>query len=233
MHALRRAVHVGIGLPRRVVPLIVFSRARQRREVAMHGILGLRLRRRIRGVERQWRRSGERRAHQRDRPEHIRAHQRAPGRDRTAEIMSDHRIDVGVAERRHQPERVAHQVEQPERAEIAVVAWIPAGGAAIAALVRRDHVIAGGSQRRHHLAPAERQFRKAVQQQHAGPALCLEACFQHMHAQAVDAFDIAGADGGGEGDVGEGGHQFCRALCFPSPLVGEGGCNRAKRDRDG
>ena len=125
MHALRRAVHVGVGLPRRIVPLIMFSRPRQRREFAMHGIFRLRFRRRIRGVERQRRRSGERRAHQRDRPEHVGPHQRAPGRDRTAEIMSDHRIDMAIAERRHQPERVAHQIEQPERAEVAVVTWHP------------------------------------------------------------------------------------------------------------
>ena len=84
--------------------------------------------------------------------------------------MADHGIDAIVAERRHQPERVAHQIGEPERSEVAVVIRVPAGGAAIAALVRRDHVIAGCRERRHHLAPAEGEFGKAVQQQHAGPA---------------------------------------------------------------
>ena len=139
--------------------------------------------------------------------------------------MPDHGIDAAIAERRHQPERVAHQIEQPERAEVAVVIGVPAGGAAIAALVRRDHVIAGLRQRRHHLAPAEGELGKAVQQQHAGPAAGLEAGFQHVHAQAVDVVDEAGADGGGERDVGEGGHRFAPYL--PSPLVGEGGSNDA------
>ena len=66
-------------------------------------------------------------------------------------------------------------------------------------------MIAGVRQNRHHLAPTERQFGKTVQQQHAGPAFGLEAGLQHMHAQAVDVFDIARADGGGQGDVREDG----------------------------
>ena len=202
MHALRGAVHVGIGLARRVVPLIMFARTRQRREFAMHGILRLGPEQAYPRYRRQLRRAGERRAHQRDRSKHVGPHQRAPGGDRTAEIMSDHGIDAAIAECRHQAERVAHQIEQPERSEIAVVVGVPAGGAAVAALVRRDHVIAGFRQRRHHLAPAIGEFGKAVQQQHAGPALCLEAGFQHMHAQAVDVVDEARADAGRKGMSG-------------------------------
>ena len=40
MHALRRAVHVGVGLARRIVPLVMLARPRQRGEFAMHGIFG-------------------------------------------------------------------------------------------------------------------------------------------------------------------------------------------------
>ena len=54
--------------------------------------------------------------------------------------------------------------------EVAVVAAVPAGGAAIAALVGREDVEAGRRERRHHLAPAIGELRKAVQQQHARPA---------------------------------------------------------------
>ncbi len=78
--------------------------------------------------------------------------------------MPDHRIDVLVADRRDQSERIAHQIGQAERGEIAVIIRAPARGAAIAALVRCDHVIAGGGEDRHHLAPGKRQLRKAVQQ---------------------------------------------------------------------
>ena len=44
-----------------------------------------------------------------------------------------------------------------------------------------------------------------MQQEHARPAFVLEARLQHVHAQAVDVFDEAGADAGGKRDVGEGG----------------------------
>jgi hypothetical protein len=47
-----------------------------------------------------------------------------------------------------------------------------------------------------------------VQQQHAGPAACFEAGLQHVDAQAVDILHVAGADGGGERDLGEAGHRI-------------------------
>ena len=127
--------------------------------------------------------------------------------------MPDHGVNAAIAERRHQPERIAHQIGEPERGKIAVVVRIPSGGAAITALVRRDHVIAGRCENRHHLAPAKGEFGKAMQQQHAGPAARFEAGFQHVHAQAVDIFHVAGADGGGKRDLGEDGH--CLRLSFP------------------
>src|SRR4051812_48295009 len=99
----------------------MLARPRQCRELAMHGIVRLRLRRRIGRIERQRWRSGERRTHQCDRSKHIGPHQRAPCRDRTAEIMSDHGVDMTIAECGYQAERVAYEVEQPERTDIAVI----------------------------------------------------------------------------------------------------------------
>ncbi len=194
----------------------MLARPGQRRQFAMNGVIGSRLERLVHGVERQRWRSAERGAHQDDRSKHVRPDQRAPGGNGRAEIMPDHGVDRAVAERRHQPERVAHQIGEPERAETAFVTRIPPGGAAIAALVRRDHVIAGLRQDRHHLAPGEGEFGKAVQQQHARPAARFEAGFEHVHAQAVDIFHVARADGGGERDVGKGGH--CLRLSSPLPL---------------
>ena len=157
----------------------------------MHRVFRWCFRRRIGGIEGQRGRTCERRAHHHHRSKHVRPYQRAPRGDRRAEIVPDHRVDRSIAERRHQPERVAHQIGEAERGEVAVVVGIPAGGAAIAALVGCDDVVAGGSQLRHHLAPGKGELGKAVQQKQAGPALGFEAGFQHMHAQAVDIFDVA------------------------------------------
>ena len=218
MHALRRAVHVLVRLARRVVPLVMFSRARQRRQIAVNGIIG-RLGGFVHRVEGQRWRATERCAHHDDGAKHVRPDQRAPGRDRRAEIMPDDSVDAAIAERRHQPERVAHQVGEPERGEIAVVIRVPSGGAAIAALVRRDHVIAGGCENGHYLAPAKGQFGEAMQQQHAGPTGRLETGFEHVHAQAVDVFHVAGADGGGERDLGEDGHDTFLVMAGLVPAI--------------
>src|SRR6195952_1653098 len=116
----------------------MLARSRQRREFAVHGIIRLRRWRGLRRIERQRWRSGERSAHQGHRSEHIGPYQRAPCRDRTAEIMTDPRVDMAIAQCGDEAERVTHEVEQPERTEVSVIVRIPAGGAAIAALVRRD-----------------------------------------------------------------------------------------------
>src|SRR5262249_8476171 len=69
---------------------------------------------------------------------------------------------------------------------------------------------------RHHLAPGEGELGKAVQEEEAGTTLGLEAGFEHVHGQAVDAIDVARADGGGEGNIGEDGHGL--RLSSPLPL---------------
>jgi hypothetical protein len=43
-----------------------------------------------------------------------------------------------------------------------------------------------GSQQRHEFAPGIGQLGEAVQQQDARPVWRLEACFQHVDAEAVD-----------------------------------------------
>ena len=113
-----------------------------------------------------------------------------------------------VAERIDEPGGVAHHVEDAERIAVGVVGAVPAGGAAVAALVGRDHVIAGGRERQHHLAPAIGELGKAVQQQQARPARRLEARLQHMHHQAVVVVDHAGADAGGQRAVAVGRKAF-------------------------
>lgn len=99
--------------------------------------------------------------------------------------MADHRRNPGVTDGVEQPQHVAHQVQHAKATEVAVIIRVPAGGAAIAALVGCDDVVARLGQRRHHLAPAIGQLRKAMQQQKAGPPRCLEARFQNVHAEPV------------------------------------------------
>src|SRR3954469_1551106 len=91
---------------------------------------------------------------------------------------------------------VLDQVQNAERVEVAVVAPVPAAGLAVAALVGSDGVEAGGGERRHYLAPAEADLRKAVQQKHR--RLAALARLEHMHAEAVDAVEAAAADAGGQ-----------------------------------
>ena len=85
--------------------------------------------------------------------------------------MPDHGRNGAVAEGPNQSQRVADQVEHAERAEVAVVAAVPARGAPVTSLVRGDHVKPGCGQRQHHLPPTVRKLGEAVQEQRrrAGP----------------------------------------------------------------
>ncbi len=107
--------------------------------------------------------------------------------------MPDHGRDRAIAKRRHQPQRVPHGIQQAKRPQAVVVAHVPAGGAAIAAQVRRDDMVAGGGEQRHDLAPGIRQFGEAMQQQNTRAIGCFEAGFQHMDLQTVDVGDEARA----------------------------------------
>ena len=83
--------------------------------------------------------------------------------------------------------RVLDQVQHAEGLEIGVVAVVPAGGLAVAALIRRDHVKARLGERRHHLAPAIRELGETMEQQNR--RLARLARLEHVRAQAVDVVD--------------------------------------------
>ena len=145
----------------------MLARARQRRQTG-HGVgHGSRRQRGLRlggdRVERQFRWAGEWRTHQHYRAEHVRPRQSAPGSHRRPEVVPYHGSHTAVTEGRDQRQHVAYQVEHAKRRKVAAIVAIPAGGAAISALVGRDHVIAGLGHRQHQLAPAIGKFGKAVQ----------------------------------------------------------------------
>ena len=152
--ALRTAPHVRIGRPGRIIPLVVLARPVELGQcrvdvVARRGIRW----RRVGGVEGQCRRTGEWRAHQGDRAEYVGPHQRAPRRDRRAEIVADDRGDHRIAECRDQPQRIPNRIQQPEGVEVAVVIGVPAGAAAITPLVGGEDMKAGSGEWQHDFAP--------------------------------------------------------------------------------
>jgi hypothetical protein len=87
----------------------------------------------------------------------------APCGNRRAKIVTDDRGNFTKPKRPQQRDGISHQIEQMERADVAVIAAIPAGGAPKPTLIRRDYVKARRRQRRQHLAPTESQLRKSVQ----------------------------------------------------------------------
>src|SRR4051812_40165033 len=101
------------------------------------------------------------------------------------------RLDSQSLEKRR---RVLHEVEHAVLREVAVVAAIPAGSLAVAALVRREDMEARVGKRLHDLAPAIGELGEAVQQEHGRTTGI--ARLAHMHAQAVYPFDEARADQG-------------------------------------
>ena len=111
----------------------------------------------------------------------------APGRD----ARRTHQRDRSEYFR---PYERAHQIEQPEGIEIAIVIGFPAG-AAIAALVRRDHVIAGFRQRRHHVVP-DRQVRESRAAAARKAGLAFRTRLSGHASHAVDPVDKAQSDRG-------------------------------------
>ncbi len=103
-----------------------------------------------------------------------------------------------IAEGEHEGEHIPHDSQHAEGGHIAFVAIIPPGGATVSSLVRCDDVEACLREWQHHLPPAVGEFGKAVEQEDAGAAHILEACLQDVHAQAVDAVHITGADASGQ-----------------------------------
>jgi hypothetical protein len=194
VETLRRVQHVVVGAAGPLIVLVIFARRAELREFGVEFVIGLsRTRRRgaVRGVERQARHARKRRTHHRHRSEYIRPDERAPRRDRRAGIVPDHGRDLAIAEREHKPHGIADHVEDAEGIGIGIIGVVPAGGAAIAALIRGDRVISRRCKRQHYLAPAVGEFRKAMQQQHGGPAGALVASFQNVHRQAINVSDGA------------------------------------------
>ena len=105
------------------------------------------------------------------------------GNARARVVAHDHR-DRAIAQRMDQCDLVAHLVEGKKLYEVGIKGIVPARGAAIAAKVRRDRIVACGGQGRHHLAPAITKVRKTVQQKHERPAR--RARLNHVHRQAID-----------------------------------------------
>ena len=145
MDALRAVAHVGVGRARRVVPLVVLARPRRARRApswmsapaaasAAGGGAPLAVSNGSAGGPANGALIS---ATERNTSGRTSAHQAATGEPKSCPTTAATRA---VAERRHEPQRVAHQVEQAERAEVAVVVAVPAGGAPVAALVGRDHV---------------------------------------------------------------------------------------------
>jgi hypothetical protein len=186
---------------------------------AARGVSGRRPDRQIGGIERQRRRAAERRAHQHDRLEHVRPDQCAAGRDRRAEVVPYDRCHRSVAERRYQRQGIPHDIEETERADVAVVVTIPARGLAVAPLVGRDHMVSRGRQRQHNFAPAVGELREAMEEQDTGAVLSLEAGFEHAHRETVDVFHEPGADFWRATDFG---HSQGSIICRPSLSEGVG-----------
>ncbi len=105
--------------------------------------------------------------------------------------MPDHHRYRAVAKRVDQPDGVARHVENAKRVRIGVVGIVPANGTAISALIGGDHVIPGGRQRRHHLAPAIGELRETMQEQDRRSARRFETSLQNMHRHAVHIRDLA------------------------------------------
>ena len=197
MHALRRLPHVVVRFARRVVAHVVLARRRQARQVVVDGVGGGSGARQLIGAaKRQRRRTAERRAHHDHRSEDVGTHDGAPAGNARTHVVAHHRGQRSVTERQHQRHHVGHAIERPKRHQVIVKGHVRAAGAAIAAQVGREDVIARRGELRHHLAPAVGQLREPVDQQHRRPVAALETGFEHVHADAVDIVDQARANAG-------------------------------------
>jgi len=120
MHALRRMVHVGIRLARRVNTTgNVFAAAAtpQVRDAPGLPRPAWPAHQRLLNGSAGGPANGA--LIQRDRPEHVGRSSAHHAATELPKIMPEHGVDMSIAERRHQSERVAHQIGEPERGEVA------------------------------------------------------------------------------------------------------------------
>jgi hypothetical protein len=136
--------------------------------------------------------------------------------------VPDHGCHRAIAERGDEPQRIPHQIEKAEGAEVAIVIAVPADGAAIAPLVGDNHMKPSLYQREHDLPPAVGEFREPMQQQKAPPVRAFPASLQHVHGKAVDALHEAAAYAGGQGRRAQGFEPSHRSSLLRStlPFVG-------------
>jgi hypothetical protein len=204
--ALRRSPHVVVGFARLVITLVmlawrvepcqVLENACRVRRSGRRGLVG--------PVKRQVRRAPEGSAHQGHGPEHIRADERAIGRDRRAEVMPDHSSHGTIAKRQDQTQRVPDEVGQAKGSAVAAIRVIPSSRAPVAALIRGDHVISRRRERAHDLPPRICELRKAMEKQDEGASLGLESCLERVDRETVNVVDHAGTDAGWQRGVAVG-----------------------------
>ena len=117
----------------------------------------------------------------------IRVHQGAPSRHWGAEIVTDHSMDLGVAERLYECQHIADQIRHVAGAPVAFIAVIAAGASAIASLVWCHHMETCLREGRELMPPTVGEFWKAVkqkQQRFAGTAGGDLSGLQQVHLQA-------------------------------------------------
>jgi hypothetical protein len=198
VQALWRSPHVIVRFARLIITLVMLPWRVKLRQVVEDALRVRRngQRRLLGGVKRQLRRSPEGGAHQGHGPEHIRADERAIGRDRRAEVMPDDSGHGTIAERRDQTQRVPDEVGQAKGSKVAVVSVIPSRRAPVAALIRGDDVISRRRKRAHDSPPRVCEFRKAMEKRDEGPPVGLESSLEHVDRESVNVVDHAGADAG-------------------------------------
>jgi hypothetical protein len=128
--------------------------------------------------------------------EHIGSDERTPRRNRCSEIVPRDQRDVVIPKSRNETKGIPNRVQNPEGGEIAIVIGIPAGGTAVAPLIRRHDMKPGRGERQHHLSPGIGELRKAVEEQDQRPARRPVAGLQQVHVQAIDVPHEAGIDTG-------------------------------------
>jgi hypothetical protein len=207
VQALGRVEHILVGAGLSLIVLIIFARRIELGELGVEFVVGgcgARRRGAVGGVERHRRCADEGRAHDGDRLENVGPHQRGPRRHRRTRVVPDDGRHRAIAERIDEPDRVPHHVEGAELVGIVIEGIVPAERAPVAPLIRRDDVISGRRQERHHLAPAIDEFGKAVQQHDERPVGRLVAGLQDVHGEAVDVVDGARAHARGKRPVAVG-----------------------------
>jgi hypothetical protein len=128
--------------------------------------------------------------HRRQAEKHVRTNDGGIRGHELTLIVFDDELRLSVAERIDERDLIAHHVERLERRGIRAPGSVPANRAPIPSAVRRDDVVPGVGERRHHFAPAVGQVRKAMKQQCQRPSV--RPCLEHVDGVVICA--VAAAD---------------------------------------